>query len=135
MKGSNKKFFIFICILSVVSIVTLIILIRKKPETVVPTPTPTFSPTPLPTNVETLQTIDDFQFAQESKKTYEKYPFLNKLPITNSRYNIVFDFQLEKIRVRLKTVTEAEVKDEIEKVLLEIGVDIKKYPVYYLLGE
>lgn len=134
MPKINKKFLLLISfIFFVLFIVGASLFTTKKPST-----TPSPSGTPVPTATQTIeqqmkdQAIYDIEFSQESKATVNKYPFLTKLPIITSKYNIVFDFQLEKIRVRLKNVSQQSVQNEINLKLMEIGVDTSKYPVVYL---
>jgi len=78
-----------------------------------------------------LQGIKDLEFGETVKQIYKELPFLTKLPISNERYTIVYDFDKKTIRVRLYT-DRSLVEKEINNLLKSIGVDIKKYPPYYL---
>ncbi len=51
---------------------------------------------------ERLQTELDFNFNQSQKKLLEEKPWLNLLPVTTKEYTVVYDFDLQKIRIRLK---------------------------------
>lgn len=78
-----------------------------------------------------LQGIKDLEFGETVKQIYKDLPFLAKLPISNSKYTLVYDFDKKTIRVRLYT-DRSQVETEINDLLKSIGVDIKKYPPYYL---
>ena len=78
-----------------------------------------------------LQGIKDLEFGETIKQVYKELPFLTKLPISNDKYTIVYDFDKKTIRVRLYT-DRSLVEKEINNLLKSIGVDIKKYPPYYL---
>lgn len=104
----------------------------KKTETLLPVPTPTpFFTTPPPELIE--QTKEDRFFGQTVESQLKNIPFLTSLPIITDKYTIIFDFEQNKIRVRLKTgITRSQVESEINIQLKQIGADLKKYPIYYL---
>lgn len=134
MPKINKKFLLIISFIFFVIFMAVVFMGGRKKTTPSTSPSPLASPTATPTLEQQMQdqTLYDIEFAQESKATVDKYPFLTKLPIMTTKYNIVFDFQLEKIRVRLKNVSQEEVQNEVEQQLKDIGVDTTKYPVIYL---
>ena len=78
-----------------------------------------------------LQGVKDLEFGETVKQVYEDLPFLAKLPVSNAKYTLVYDFDKKTVRVRLYT-DRSQVETEINDLLKSIGVDIKKYPPYYL---
>ena len=78
------------------------------------------------------QTANDLYFAKTVQKLYAQYPFLRNLPIDTNKYTIVYDYQKQSLRVRLKKVSRKSVEKEINQTLTGIGVDLEKTAIYYL---
>ena len=93
------------------------------------TPSSTLSPADA---AKAEQTANDLYFAQTAQKLYAQYPFLRKLPIDTNKYTIVYDYQKQSLRVRLKKVSRKSVEKEINQTLTGIGVDLEKTAIYYL---
>ncbi len=69
-----------------------------------------------------LQTESDYLFGQEEIKLSQEKPWLDQLPIATKEYTVVYDYDLQKIRIRLKTVfTEAQ-KKELLQTLAQKGI-------------
>lgn len=101
-----------------------------------PTPTPKLSAIPtLTPEMESQaekQTIADRDAGLQVTKIIEKDPYLAKLPISTKNYYVIFDFQKDSIRVRLRgTSTQSQISAEIKTKLKQIGVP-DSVPVYYL---
>jgi len=83
-----------------------------------------------------LQSQDDFEFGEAFKKFAEQYPFYLSLPIERTEYRIVYDFEENSFRIRLK-VTPTDVEAEraiIERALEEIRkLGIKDPIPYYVV--
>jgi galactitol-specific phosphotransferase system IIB component len=134
MIKKNKIILLLISFIFFVFFIIVVFLSARKKSVSSPTPSPQPSST-ITTNLiqqKIDQTIYDVQFAQETKEIVNKYPFITKLPIITNKYNILFEFQSEKIKVVLKLVNKEEVQNEIDLKLKEIGVDTIKYPIIYI---
>lgn len=129
MMQLNKKWYIWGG-LTLLSAVSLYYLYSKSKPT---PPAETNIPTTSGVNNQLIkQSIDDLNFGTQFKKNKSQLPFLEKLPIFTDRYNLIFDFEKNQIRAYLfKGVKSTEVNSEIYEKLKEIGVDTKKYPVYF----
>jgi hypothetical protein len=81
-----------------------------------------------------LQTTLDLQYAQATQKNIENRPWLEKFPIDNKKYTLVYDSDLNKIRARIKIKQSNYdgIKSEIENVVLKTGTptDISIYWIY-----
>lgn len=79
------------------------------------------------------QGAKDLIFGQTTTQIYKDLPFIGKLPIMTNQYTIVYDYVQKNIRVRLQNGTTKEsVIKEVTKVVTDIGVDIKKYPIVFI---
>lgn len=79
------------------------------------------------------QGANDLIFGQTTAQIYKDLPFISKLPIMTNQYTIVYDYVQKNIRVRLQNgATKEIVLKEVTKVVIDIGVDIKKYPIVFI---
>lgn len=75
----------------------------------------------------------DLIFSQTTTQIYKDLPFIGKFPITTNQYVIVYDYTQKNIRVRLLNGTTKEsVIKEVTKVVIDIGVDTKIYPIVFI---
>ena len=84
------------------------------------------------------QNKNDLIFNENMKKLLEKYPWYYKFPIITSEYTIVYDYDKEQFRVRIKlpaSAPEAQRQDLITKALEEFKkVNVTVTPTsYYIL--
>src|SRR3989304_3090421 len=63
------------------------------------------------------QTANDLYFAKTVQKLYAQYPFLRNLPIDTNKYTIVYDYQKQSLRVRLKNVSRKSAEIEINQTI------------------
>lgn len=126
---TKTKIFIGLLLISLISLVYLFL--RAKPS---PKPLPSLETAPFSPPPEAIdQAKQDYDFNKIVADELKNAPFLTQLPILTDKYTIIFDFEQNKIRVRLKTgVIRSAVQSEINSQLQKIGADTKKFPVYYL---
>lgn len=67
----------------------------------------------------------DYEYAEATKSLLEKYPWYSKLPIDNNEYTIVWDFEVEKFRIRLK-IPETSVQELKDSLTAKAVEEIKK---------
>lgn len=79
------------------------------------------------------QTAGDIAFTEAYKQFLTKYPWYTRLPIENFEYRIVYDFEKESFRIRLKIPTETEDQEKtlINKALSDLKKIGVKEPVSY----
>lgn len=117
------------------------VLSRPKTKT---TPSPTPAPSPesgfnlnKPNLQDSAQQIQDaLKYGQSLKELNQKYPWYSKLPVETKNYRIIYDFDREMFRIRIKSAVVATegVKSDIQSAL----GDLKKIGVpapikYYVL--
>lgn len=82
--------------------------------------------------------LADIEFGKSLQDFYIKNPWYSKIPIETKDYTIIFDFEKNSFRIRLKvskTSTEAVVKTLTDKALLsikEIGAVPTNYYILYI---
>ena len=119
--------FIFVVIYSLTSPRSV-----KNDNLVVTSPTPTTSTiTPNPTEFFE-QLPNDLKYNQELTDIHQRYPWYSSLPLETEDYRIIYDFDKNSFRIRLLTGNSDSIKQAALKSLKEIGVDINKYPYYFL---
>ncbi len=78
----------------------------------------------------------DYAFSQVLNEMYTKYPWLQKLPIENSSYRIVYDFDKNSFRIRIlvsvDSNTQQQLVDQALNDLRNIGVTGNPIPYYVL---
>jgi len=76
-----------------------------------------------------LQSEADFEFGEAYKKFITDYPWYQSLPIESSQYRIVYDFDKEKFRIRLKVAIEN--KDQENEIVNIIPlINLRIYPKF-----
>jgi|LDZU01.1.fsa_nt_gi hypothetical protein len=93
-------------------------------------------PTPIDTEGDLPK---DYEYAEAMKSLFEKYPWYSKLPIDTNEYTIVWDFEVEKFRIRLKIPESSsqELKDSliakaVEDIKTLTGEKFAEYTYYVL---
>ena len=123
----KKKLTLMIIILFLISIVFIVVSVyrsshNKNTNTVDTKPDKTNAPLPVQNGVS-----DSFDYNQAVKTVDDEYPWYSDLPIENDKYRIVYDFNVNKFRIRLKEdATENQKIIYIQKAvseLIKIGVD------------
>lgn len=82
------------------------------------------------------QTAGDLAFSEAYKEFLQKNPWYIRIPIENTSYRIIYDFEKQSFRIRLKI---PPINKEQEKILIERALsDLKKIGVrepinYYVL--
>lgn len=81
------------------------------------------------------QTQGDIDFAEAYKKFLEKYPWYTRLPIDTYEYRIVYDFEQEKFRIRLKLkIPNEQRQNVVDKALNDLGkIGVAKPIKYYII--
>ncbi|MBN1162797.1 hypothetical protein JXA34_03605 [Patescibacteria group bacterium] len=59
------------------------------------------------------QLKNDIEFAEAEAETFQKWPFLTKLPIDTESYVIIYDYQKEMFRIRLKISEDSSEFDKL----------------------
>lgn len=84
-----------------------------------------------------LQSKADFDFNEEYKKFYEKYPWHQQIPIEKKEYRIIYDFSVEQFRIRLlfKPNSSSDITELIDEAISDIEKLGVKKPVtnYYVI--
>ena len=135
----RPKSLAFLGLLSLSLLSTLYLLsTRSSPPPSLPSSLPPLSGATPPSTLSPAdaakaeQTANDLYFAKTVQKLYAQYPFLRNLTIDTNKYTIVYDYQKQSLRVRLKKVSRKSVEKEINQTLTGIGVDLEKTAIYYL---
>lgn len=77
------------------------------------------------------QADSDAAFSDGALMLANEFPWFNKLPLETSQYKVVYDYELQQFRVRIKPgVSESVAVQNAVKALNEIGV---QDPTYYVL--
>lgn len=129
MMKLNKKIYLWGGLI-LLSLLSVLYLYSKSKST---SPIETTNPSDSEINNQLIkQSVDDLNFGTQFKKVKSQLPFLEKLPIFTDKYNLIFDFDKNQIRANLfDGIKSTDVNTEILIKLKEIGVDTKKYPVYF----
>ena len=80
-----------------------------------------------------LQSQDDFEYGEAFKEFAQRYPWYLSLPIERNEYRIVYDFEENSFRIRLKLVpanaeTEKKIIDAALEEIRKLGI---KDPIAY----
>lgn len=84
-----------------------------------------------PSSIEMQQTDllklaeGDILYSKMVTKYRNTYPFLTKIPIDKPEYFIVFDFDTQRFRIRLKMKEQDATKEKIDLITAEAVADIK----------
>lgn len=139
---TKKTWLILTSILLIIIFILLIISSKKESYKLLSNPVPSPSKTPaflspLPSFTEL---IDDPQIGNEFKNAYQKYPWLEKLPIKTESAYIIYDWQKEAIKIILiikqkpsLTYEQAvnQAKNDALSELKKIGVDLLQTAYYF----
>lgn len=82
------------------------------------------------------QTAGDLAFTEAYKQFLIKYPWYTKLPIETFEYRIVYDFEKESFRIRLKIKPQGEEQEKniVNKALKDLEkIGVRKPINYYVL--
>jgi len=124
-------------------LIVLMAIVLSRPKTK-PTPSPT--PTSSPKNqfnlnevnsTDSAQQIQDaLKYGQALKDLNQKYPWYSKLPIETKDYRIIYDFDKEMFRIRIKSTSETS--DNTKPIIQNALSDLKRIGVpepvkYYVL--
>ncbi len=85
-----------------------------------------------------LQSQDDLEFGEAFKKFLEDYPWYIYLPIETVEYRIVYDFEKNSFRIRIKIPVETKEGEEkiVEKALKSLKkIEVPEPISYYVLKE
>ena len=122
----KKKLLLILIILSLISVVFIVVSVYKssRDNKNANTSTPDETKTSLPIQ---KGASDSFDYNQAIKVVDDEYPWYSDLPIETDKYRVVYDFSVDKFRIRLKeVVTESQkaiyIQDAVSK-LIQIGVD------------
>jgi hypothetical protein len=136
----KKKLILMLGGLSLISIIIIVVMVRRSGTTNKPTSTtsPTPSMTPIqksPSPSPQTELPDDVQFNKAQQEILNQYPWYSKLPIDTKEYRIVYDFSINKFRIRLKVSIDT---DQIDRVIQEALTSLQKIGVtppidYYTL--
>lgn len=135
----KKKIIILIGSLSVISVIIIVVTVLQHPS-----PKPTASPTPSPTNQPgstpgpqgSQELPSDLKYGQAMTNIAQQYPWYPKLPIVNKDYQIVYDFDKQMFRIRIKSVspTTTEVKTITQSALNDLkNIGVQEPIKYYVL--
>lgn len=72
-------------------------------KVVAPTPSPSGSAVPTPSAIPISELPNDAQYAQSLTSIVKQYPWYPKLPIDTVTYHVIYDFDKNAFRIRLKT--------------------------------
>ncbi|PIU71868.1 hypothetical protein COS80_00965 [Candidatus Woesebacteria bacterium CG06_land_8_20_14_3_00_39_27] len=132
---------LIILIILILTIFMAIVLSRPKTK---PTPSPTPTPSPKggfypnePNLQDSAQQIQDaLKYGQSLKELNQKYPWYSKLPIETKDYRIIYDFDKEMFRIRIKSAVVATegVKSDIQSALSDLKkIGVSEPIKYYVL--
>jgi hypothetical protein len=131
----KKKIIILIGSLSVISVIIIVVTVLQHP-----TPKPTASPTPKPTGTPGTQGSQelpsDLKYGQAMTAITQQYPWYPKLPIVTKDYQIVYDFDKQMFRIRIKSVSPitTEVKTITQSALNDLkNIGVQEPIKYYVL--
>ena len=135
----RKKIIILIGSISVISIIIIVVTVLQHPSTkpsASPTPSPTSQPsgTPFPQGTQVLP--NDLKYGQAMNAITQQYPWYPKLPIVTKDYQIVYDFDKQMFRIRIKSVspTTTEVKTITQSALNDLkNIGVQEPIKYYVL--
>lgn len=135
----KKRLIILIILILIVFMATVLSRSKTKPT---PSPTPASSPESgfnlnKPNLQDSAQQIQDaLKYGQSLKELNQKYPWYSKLPIETKNYRIIYDFDREMFRIRIKSATVATegVKLDIQSALNDLKkVGVSEPIKYYVL--
>lgn len=87
------------------------------------------------------QSLEDQKFSEQQQKQEEAFPWTFKMPISTDEYTIVYDYEVEEFRIRLKVVEpqNQEIKTNLQNKALfaleGIDVDPDEWGYYFLYLE
>ena len=87
------------------------------------------------------QSKEDYEFSESTKKLLTEKPWYTKLPIETDEFVIVYDFDKEAFRIRLKILASSSVeqieglKEKALEALAKIGVNMQKTHYYVLFKD
>jgi hypothetical protein len=139
MKNIKKKVIILIGSISVISVIIIVVTVLQHPS-----PKPSASPTPVSTitpggtsGPQGAQELpSDLKYGQALTAITDQYPWYPKLPIENKDYQIVYDFDKQEFRIRIKSVSvsAADVKTITQSALNAlISIGVQEPINYYIL--
>jgi hypothetical protein len=135
----RKKIIILIGALSVISIIIIVVIVLQHPSpkpSTSPTPSPTSQPSGTPGSQGNQVLPNDLKYGQQLNAITQQYPWYPKLPVETKDYLIVFDFDKQMFRIRIKysPVTSAEAKTFTQSALNDLkNIGVQEPIKYYIL--
>ena len=135
----KKKIIILIGSISVISVIIIVVTVLQHPAvkpSASPTPGTTSQPsgTPFPQGTQVLP--NDLKYGQALTTITQQYPWYPKLPVDTKDYTIIYDFDKQMFRIRIKSVSPAtsDVKTLTQSALNDlVNIGVQEPIKYYVL--
>lgn len=147
MNKYTKNFIIILVFLLVIGLTLQIIFPEEKPITPIKSEIPITQNLPVETTnpEEKSSVIDqgllDIKFNEAIIRKIDKFPWYQDFPIVTDEFTIVYDYELNSFRIRLKIAESAsqEIKIDVQQRAIEAmenkNVDPEKWDYHFLYSE